>query len=111
MCRPGSTENERNRRRDLVAALRSRREQMLALLKREAPRVARDTLLGGASSGVGGRAAAAPDGHETEATAELGNRGLLSMQQQVMQQQDEELESLERTVVGTKHIALQVGAC
>lgn len=105
-----STENERNRRRDLVAVLRSQREQMLASLKREAPRAARDTLLGGASAGGGGGAVAAagPGGRETEATAELGNRGLLAMQQQVMQQQDDALESLERSVVGTKHIALQV---
>lgn len=106
----GLTENERNRRRDLVAVLRSQREQMLASLKREAPRAARDTLLGGASAGGGGGAVAAagPGGRETEATAELGNRGLLAMQQQVMQQQDDALESLERSVVGTKHIALQI---
>ncbi|KAL4427976.1 hypothetical protein ABPG75_002065 [Micractinium tetrahymenae] len=103
----GLTENERNRRRDLVAALRSRREQMLASLKREAPRAARDTLLAGSGSS-GGLAAAGAGGRETDATAELGNRGLLSMQQQVMQQQDDALESLERTVVGTKHIALQI---
>lgn len=106
--RPCSTENERNRRRDLVAALRSRREQMLTSLKREAPRAAHGTLLGGASAS-GTAAAGGRGGRETEATAELGNRGLLAMQQQVMQQQDEALESLERSVVGTKHIALQVG--
>ncbi|KAL4445412.1 hypothetical protein ABPG77_011237 [Micractinium sp. CCAP 211/92] len=103
----GLTENERNRRRDLVAALRSRREQMLTSLKREAPRAAHGTLLGGASAS-GTAAAGGRGGRETEATAELGNRGLLAMQQQVMQQQDEALESLERSVVGTKHIALQI---
>ena len=79
---------------------------MLQSLKREAPRAARDALLGGSSSGGGGAAGAGSK--ETDATAELGSQGLLQLQQQVMQQQDHELESLERTVVGTKHIALQV---
>lgn len=45
---------------------------------------------------------------ETDATAELDNTGLLSMQQQVMQEQDGNLLLLERTVQGTKHIALQI---
>jgi hypothetical protein len=76
---------------------------MLQSLKREQPRAAREALLGGSSGG-----GAAPGSKETDATAELGNQGLLQLQQQVMQQQDHELESLERTVVGTKHIALQV---
>jgi hypothetical protein len=76
---------------------------MLQSLKREQPRAAREALLGGSSGG-----GAAPGSKETDATAELGNQGLLQLQQQVMQQQDQELESLERTVVGTKHIALQV---
>lgn len=39
---------------------------------------------------------------ETEATAELDNRGLLQLQQQVMQQQDQELEQMEKTVISTK---------
>jgi hypothetical protein len=43
---------------------------------------------------------------ETEATAELDNRGLLQLQQQVMQQQDQELEQMEKTVISTK-----VGSC
>lgn len=103
-----STENEKNRRRDLVTALRTRREQMLQSLKREQPRAAREALLGGAGGGSTS-ALTAGAGRETDTTAELGSQGLLQMQQQVMQQQDQELESLERTVVGTKHIALQVG--
>lgn len=108
------TENERNRRRDLVTALRSRREQMLQALKRDpsARSAARAGLLGssgGAADGLG--TAAGPSGRglgETDATAELSSGGLLAMQQGVMQQQDEELEALERSVVGTKHIALQI---
>ncbi|PRW56426.1 Qc-snare Syn8 Syntaxin8-family [Chlorella sorokiniana] len=100
----GLTENERNRRRDLVAGLRTQREKMQASLKREAPRAAREALLGGSGSS----SAAAGSGQETDTTAELNNAGLLQLQQQVMSQQDAALESLERTVVGTKHIALQI---
>lgn len=39
---------------------------------------------------------------ETEATAELDNQGLVQLQQQVMQQQDQELEQMEKTVISTK---------
>lgn len=90
-----------------MASLRMRREQMLASLKREQPRAARDTLRGG-GPGSGSSGSMATAGRETDATAERSSQGLLQMQQQVMQQQDRDLESLERTVVGTKHIALQV---
>eukprot|EP00878_Enallax_costatus_P020004 GHUV01021128.1.p1 GENE.GHUV01021128.1~~GHUV01021128.1.p1 ORF type:complete len:209 (+),score=78.66 GHUV01021128.1:535-1161(+) len=48
-------------------------------------------------------------GKETEVTAELDNKGLVQLQQQVMQQQDRELEQMEKTVVSTKHIALTIG--
>ena len=39
---------------------------------------------------------------ETAATAGLENRELLQMQQQVMSQQDEDLDQLEKTITGTK---------
>lgn len=96
------TENERNRRRDLLTALRSRREQMLQALKRD-QRSARSTLLGDSGDGSG-----AGPARETDATAELDSHGLLSMQHQVMHQQDRELEQLERSVSSTKHVALQI---
>lgn len=102
---PCSTENERNRRRDLLSALRTKREQMLAQLKREAPRAAREQLLGGRD---GGGTGGGGGGRETDTTAELGSAGLLQLQHQVMSQQDRELEGLERSVAGTKHIALQI---
>lgn len=76
---------------------------MLQALKRDQPRAARSVLLGDTSG-------AKPDagGKETDTTAELDNRGLIQMQQEVMRQQDTELEHLERSVVTTKHIALQI---
>ncbi|GAB4819343.1 hypothetical protein N2152v2_006389 [Parachlorella kessleri] len=103
------TENERNRRRDLVGALRTRREQMLQALKRDAQqqgRAARGALLG--SSSGGGTNISGSGTRETDTTAELSNAGLLQQQTQIMERQDEDLALLERTVVGTKHIALQI---
>ena len=97
------TENEKNRRRDLLAALRSRREQMLQALKRDQTGASRSALLGQPGGGD-----AQLMGRETDATAELDNHGLLSMQQQIMSQQDLELGQLERSVATSKHVALQI---
>lgn len=97
------SEPEKNRRRDLLYDLKGRREQMQLSIKRNRGQADRDALFGGASgSGM-------PPPRETEATAELDNRGLLGLQQQVMRQQDEELEAMEKTVISTKHIALAIG--
>ncbi len=41
-------------------------------------------------------------GKETEVTAELDNKGLVQLQQQIIHQQDRELEQMEKTVVSTK---------
>lgn len=49
-------------------------------------------------------------GRETEATAELDNRGLVQLQQQVIQQQDQELEQMEKTVVSTK-VGMRANCC
>lgn len=95
------TENERNRRRDLVSALKGRREQMLLALKRDQHAQSRDSLLGGRGDG-------AAVARETDRTAELDNGGIVQMQRHVMREQDAELAELEKTVVSTKHIALAV---
>ena len=55
--------------------------------------VVRNALLSGIQS---------PGPKETEVTAELDNRGLLQLQTQVMKQQDQELEQMEKTVISTK---------
>ena len=112
------TENERNRRRDLVAALRNRREQMLQALKRSPPQppgAARTDLLSTSTtttttgtSNYNYNNNNRGSSKETDVTAELDNTGLVSMQRQVMQQQDDNLDLLERSVQGTKHIALQI---
>ncbi|KAF8055598.1 SYP52 [Scenedesmus sp. PABB004] len=96
------SEQERFRRRDLLHALKHRREQVQQSIKRGANSSDRESLLAG---GGGPRQPA----RETEATAELDGRGLVQLQQAVMAQQDQELEQMERTVISTKHIALTIG--
>lgn len=58
----------------------------------------RELLLQGGSSS----SRALPGGKETDQTAELDNRGLLQLQEHVMKQQDQELESMEKAVISTK---------
>lgn len=100
----GVSEQEKYRRRDNLHALKSRREQLLVALKRNQQGASnRESLMAGSSSVA--RVAAI----ETEATAALDNRGLLQLQQNVIQQQDQELEYMERTIGSTKHIALTIG--
>lgn len=41
-------------------------------------------------------------GRETDATAGLDNTGLLQLQRDVMQDQDDQLEELEKTVTSTR---------
>jgi SYP5 family syntaxin len=100
----GVSEQEKYRRRDNLHALKSRREQLLVALKRNQQGASnRESLMAGSSSVA--RVAAI----ETEATAALDNRGMLQLQQNVIQQQDQELEYMERTIGSTKHIALTIG--
>ncbi|KAG1679313.1 hypothetical protein FOA52_009343 [Chlamydomonas sp. UWO 241] len=105
----GLSESEKNRRRDMVTELRNRREQMQFAIKRGGGAAEREQLFtvnGGAGAS---RAAAAQEPKETEATAELDARGLLVLQDHVMRQQDTELESMEKAISSTKHIALAIG--
>lgn len=95
------SEQERFRRRDLLHALKNRREQILHSLKRTANSQERESLLAGGSKRVVGQ--------ETEATAQLDNRGLLQLQENAMRQQDDDLVHLEKAVISTKHIALTIG--
>jgi syntaxin of plants SYP5 len=95
------SERERHRRRDLVHALKTRREQILVSIKRPQANEMRTELLSGPQTQTAPR--------ETERTAELDNLGLLRLQHQVMKEQDTSLEVMEQTVSSTKHIALAIG--
>eukprot|EP00798_Chlamydomonas_sp_ICE-L_P020265 gene20265-27019_t len=99
---PDMSELEINRRRDLLYELRNRREQMQHSIKRDNGQQNRDALLSGASASRG-------PAMETEQTAELDSQGLLQMQKHAMNQQDQALEKMEKTVTSTKHIALAIG--
>lgn len=90
------SETEKNRRRDLVTTLRARREQLQQSLKRSDAGNTRSQLFGG-SNGAGRGAT-----RETDATADLDTHGLLQLQRDAMQDQDQQLEELEKTVTSTR---------
>ncbi|KAK8488494.1 hypothetical protein V6N11_045057 [Hibiscus sabdariffa] len=86
--KPCKTEKEMNRRKDMVANLRSKANQMASAFNMS-NFANRDSLLGPEIK---------PDAMSR--TVGLDNSGLV--------EQDEDLEKLEETVVSTKHIALAV---
>ncbi|KAG2678158.1 hypothetical protein I3843_12G133300 [Carya illinoinensis] len=91
------SDKEMNRRKDMLANLRSKVNQMASALNMS-NFANRDSLLG-------------PEIKPAEATtraAGLDNSGIVGLQRHVMKEQDEGLEKLEETVVSTKHIALAV---
>uniref|UniRef100_A0A7N0U2Y1 t-SNARE coiled-coil homology domain-containing protein n=1 Tax=Kalanchoe fedtschenkoi TaxID=63787 RepID=A0A7N0U2Y1_KALFE len=91
------SEKEMNRRRDMLANLRSKVNQMASALNMS-NFANRDSLLG-------------PEIKQADAmsrTTGLDNHGIVGLQRQIMREQDEGLEKLEETVISTKHIALAV---
>lgn len=95
-----TSENETNRRRDLVTSLRSRRQQMLLSLKRDANPTTRAALL------AGGGEQKPPQ--ETIHTAGLDGQGLVRMQRDLMREQDEQVLQLEQSVERTRHMATSI---
>lgn len=90
------SEKEENRRMDMLANLRSKVNQMASTLNMS-NFANKDRLLGPEVK---------PD--VMSRTVGLDNNGLVGFQRQIMKEQDESLESLEQTVISTKHIALAV---
>lgn len=91
------SEKEMNRRRDTLSNLRSKVNQMASALNMS-NFANRDSLLG-------------PEINSADVmsrTTGLDNHGVVSLQRQVIKEQDEGLDKLEQTVVSTKHIALAV---
>ncbi|WVY90504.1 hypothetical protein V8G54_036018 [Vigna mungo] len=94
---PPISEKEMNRRKDTLASLRSKVNQMASTLNMS-NFSNRDSLLG-------------PEGKPDAMarTVGLDNNGLVGFQRQIMKaEQDEGLEQLEVTIASTKHIALAV---
>lgn len=91
---------ERDRRRDMIARLRTHSAQLTDLLSRkDAPARA---LTGGAG------AAAEERPRETLETAERDELGLLVLQRDVLAAQNTQLDDLSRTVTSVRHIACAV---
>ncbi|KAL6553385.1 Syntaxin-51 [Orobanche gracilis] len=91
------SEKEMNRRRDMVANVRSKVNQMASTLNMS-NFANRDSLLG-------------PEIKPADALSRisgLDNHGVVGLQRQIMKEQDEGLEKLEESVISTKHIALAV---
>ncbi|XP_012070925.1 syntaxin-52 isoform X1 [Jatropha curcas] len=91
------SEKEMNRRKDMVANLRTKVNQMASSLNMS-NFAHRDSLFG-------------PEIKPADAmrrTEGLDNHGVVGLQRQIMKEQDEGLEKLEETVISTKHIALAV---
>ncbi|PIN15864.1 SNARE protein TLG1/Syntaxin 6 [Handroanthus impetiginosus] len=90
-------DKEMNRRKDMVASLRSKVNQMASTLN-TSKFANRDSLLG-------------PEIKPTDAmsrTTGFNNFEIVGVQGQIMKEQDEDLEKLEQTVTSTKHIALAI---
>ncbi|KAL6199617.1 hypothetical protein ACLB2K_029401 [Fragaria x ananassa] len=85
-----------NRRKDMIANLKSKVSQMSSTLTSHSGN--RDSLLGPEISKA----------YAMGRTGGLDNYGLVGLQRQFMKEQDEGLDRLEETVVSTKHIALAV---
>ncbi|KNA17320.1 hypothetical protein SOVF_080990 [Spinacia oleracea] len=91
------TERELNRRKDMLSNLRTKTNEMATTLNMSTY-ANRDSLLG-------------PDTKPVDAVTRasgLDNQGIVSLQRQIMREQDDGLEQLEESVVFTKHIALTV---
>ncbi|KAK1418012.1 hypothetical protein QVD17_27148 [Tagetes erecta] len=91
------TEKEMNKRRDMLANLRTKVTQMASTLNMS-NFGNRDSLLGPESKPV----------DDMARISGLDNSGIVGLQRQIMREQDEGLEKLEETVISTKHIALAI---
>ncbi len=117
-------DGEIRRRKDLLGAARKEVEGLEALLRTMATRTA-NTSTGPSSGAVAstgdrealwkGTSAAKPSGRvlggplkETERTRELDNSGVLQLQQQVMQEQDEDVMVLGKTVARLKDMGIMI---
>jgi regulator of vacuolar morphogenesis len=108
-------EGEVRRRRDLVAAARQDRDALedlansLSAKRRDEPTSGggkdRSALFAGAR---GGRVLGAPL-PETETTRELDNEGVLQLQKQIIQQQDQGVDSLLKIVQRQKQMGVAIG--
>ncbi|KAF2942692.1 hypothetical protein DAI22_02g015300 [Oryza sativa Japonica Group] len=91
------TDKELHKRQDMLSNLKSRAKQMATSFNMS-NFANREDLLGQSKKAA----------DDMSRVAGLDNQGIVSLQRQVMKEQDEGLEKLEETVLSTKHIALAV---
>jgi len=92
------SDQESERRHDMLSRMKTRCDQMNSMLSKPGAR----------SNGVFDRQADGP-ARETEQTAELDNHGLVVLQRNIMRDQDTQLDDLSRVVSSTKHISMAIG--
>lgn len=113
-------EGELRRRRDLVASARREKEGLESLLSAMAAKAAVDRTVASAASKTellgpsdikpsgntssGGRVL----GKETDKTRALDNQGVLQLQKQLMQEQDEDVLVLAKAVARQKELGVQI---
>ena len=97
------TQREAARRTELVHALGLRRDQLKDILSNRLDSDRKRLLNTGSES-----SSAATSAAETDATASLDARGILSLQKQALQSQDAQIDELGSIVSSTKHVALAI---
>jgi regulator of vacuolar morphogenesis len=114
----GLGEGELRRRRDLLTNARSERDTLETLSSATTKRMASFTpaampggYINGTSSKPAGRSGRVLGGppQETERTRELDNQGLVVLQKDIMNEQDQDLEELLKLVRRQKEIGLAIG--
>lgn len=118
-------EGEARRRRDLIAGARKEREGLETLMGAMSAKAAVDRQVASAESrgqslheefpvkqGNGGLKAGRPGGRvlgkETDRTRALSNQGVVQLQKQMMQEQDEDVQVLGDAVRRQKELAVQI---
>ncbi len=98
--RSSLSEHEKNRRRNIILGLREQRD---VLVQRLSVAVSAGYAVSSSSRGEDETRARQP--RETEETAVRSNAGLLQLQREVMEEQDDAVAYLERSVGATKRLA------
>lgn len=119
---------EIRRRRDLLGAAKKEREALEGLLSTFVPRSGQERAMAtkmekdelfksgsGTSLAAAGSSAAKPTSgrrvfgaKETDRTRELDNAGVLQLQKQIMQEQDEDVTDLTKVVMRMKQMGIQI---
>eukprot|EP00163_Fabomonas_tropica_P003651 TRINITY_DN1314_c0_g2_i3.p1 TRINITY_DN1314_c0_g2~~TRINITY_DN1314_c0_g2_i3.p1 ORF type:complete len:256 (-),score=30.21 TRINITY_DN1314_c0_g2_i3:131-898(-) len=104
------TENELQRRRDLVSNLTHKRDYLNSLMREGGNSVTNDrgALMGGGGRGGMGAGRQYSSKQETDQTRALENHEILQLQNRVMETQDNKLDDLSKAVNNVKQIGLAV---